>query len=255
MSERRVFTESEISEILIRAAKLQEEAPAENATYAPGFTRDELLRMATELGLDHEFIEQAIRQQGASSVTETRGRTFLGVPFGTEVEHILDGEVPTDRYDLLAETIGGRALSRGQGIRQLGRSLTGPYVAGAAAGTFTVTPRDGRTRVRFRFSPYVAYFCTMHWIGLICLMLFPILIGNGKLPVAQGVISMLVGLGLGWMAFGALARDGLNTMKKKAADVADKLQEEVDALRENLGKPTVAESSTEQVAKTQDQST
>lgn len=239
MAEKRVFSEAEISEIFMRAAKMQEEAPTEDAVYAPGFTRDELLRMATELGLDHEFIEAAIRQQG-NSVVEKKGRTILGVPFGTEVEHIIEGEVPTDRYDLLAEVVGGSPTMRGPGVRQLGKSLTGPFHAGVASGTFTITPRDGRTRVRFRHSPLIAYFMTMHWIALLCLVAFPVSIGEGSIPVIPGLIAMFTCLALGWLAFGALARNGVEKTRARAAEVAERLQDEVDALRENLAKPTVS---------------
>jgi len=243
MAERRVFSEKEVSEILLRAAKLQEQAPVEQATYAPGFTKDELLRVAAELGLSTEYLERAIRESDAS-VTETEGKVVLGVPFGTEIEHIIEGEVPVDRYDIIADAIGKMDAQAMLGVRQLGKTLTGPYKEGLNHATFTITPRDGRTRLRFRYSPFIAYFVTMHWMGLVSLVLFPILMGSGVLNVGQGLAGMLLGLAGGWAAWGAVARMGLDKMRRKADEVAAKLQDEVDALRTNLSRP-VAQSATD----------
>lgn len=52
---KRIFSEQEASEILQRAAKLQEEDRESDPAYTPGITAEELERIAHEAGIDPNF--------------------------------------------------------------------------------------------------------------------------------------------------------------------------------------------------------
>ena len=59
MSEREFFSEQEATEIIKRAAALQERLQS-SSTDNPGLTREELIRVAGEMGLYHESVLKAI---------------------------------------------------------------------------------------------------------------------------------------------------------------------------------------------------
>src|SRR5579859_3641216 len=90
-----VFSEKEVSEIMQRAAELQEK---EQAGYARGVTRDELVRIAEELGVSPEVLTRAIDEQ-----TERKARRPW--QFVREEERVVDGEIDPNDFDLILESL------------------------------------------------------------------------------------------------------------------------------------------------------
>lgn len=225
------FSESEVSEILLRAAEFQD-----TPSHANGFSRDDLVKMAAEMGLSREAVEAAIYRQ-RSDARVNPGRVFFGVPIGYEVEYTLPGEVPIERYDMISQILGTRHSKNG--IRQIGTTLTGAYHKGLNYGTFTLTPQNGETTVKFRYVPLLPYFLTLHWILIGTLIVGILLMANGGLSPIEGILGMVTSLAIGWTAFASLARSGAKKTRQLAEEIAQRLQRETVTLRDRISEPKI----------------
>lgn len=220
------FSDAEVSEILLRAAEIQE-----NPGVVSGFSKDDLVKMAAEMGLSRDAVEAAINRQ-RSVARENPGRSFFGVPVGYEVEYTLPGEIPVERYDMVSRILG--IGHHRNGVRQIGNILTGAYHRRMNYGIFTLTPQEGETNIKFRYVPLLPYFLTLHWILIGTLIVGSLLIANGGVSPIEGILGMVAALGVGWAAFAKLAQAGVAKTRELAKEMAQKLQEETVTLRDRL---------------------
>jgi len=142
-----LFSESEVGEIMRRAAELQESGSS--GGYVPGVTSDELARIATEIGISPKFLEQAVLEKVA---THKKGKSKGGV---IEIERIYPVEIDPENFDVLTENVKiypyanwGQGNIPSGGIAVLGKTLTSQVSGGWAAPFIKIVSRDGRTKLR-----------------------------------------------------------------------------------------------------------
>ena len=212
----RVYSEQEASEILQKAAKMQE-SQGGGPDYTPGITFDELQRIAAEAGIDPKVLQQALAE---GSTPKEKAKW----PF--EIERVLDGELAADDFDVVLEAMG--PAHRRQSITQVGRTLSGNLWTGTGMTALQVSSRNGRTRLSMKSNPFFAFFT----------VLYPLFIAAG---VGSGIASenaaaylipfiWLIGLILG----AALTPFSLRHHRKKADLKMEELETRIsEALAEN----------------------
>lgn len=146
----RVYSEQEASEILQKAAKMQE-TQGGGPDYTPGITFSELQRIATEAGIDPKILEQALNE-GSTTVEKSKW------PF--EIERVVDGELAADDFDVVLEAMG--PAHRRQAITQVGRTLSGNIWTGTGMTALQVSSRNGRTRLSMKSNPFFAFFTVLY---------------------------------------------------------------------------------------------
>lgn len=203
--------------IIKRAVQIQEREPA--STYSSGITKDELERIAGEVGISREALEKAIRDQAGLPATTK----FKWVQ---ETSRVLDGEVAPENFDVITPYLGmqGRA-----GVVQLGRSIQGSVTTGMTTSNVQISSRNGRTKVDVRSLPVlpVVFGGQLAFFG--CMF--------GSILGSSGQVNPVVGAG---MVVAGIA-SGLFTLIKgtiwghqKSAELAQKV---TDALAEELQQP------------------
>lgn len=213
-----VFSEQEASQILQRAVQLHE-SQGQADPYTPGITREELDRIAQEVGVSTEFLAQAIKESQSSS--HKTGPLRLTEEF----EHVIDGELDPKNFDVIAEVAGGGMGQRG--LRQIGRSVEGMVGTGPTLSKLNVSSRHGRTKIHVNSTPF----------GAIMLGLYPCFIaglmssiglagsGHGSAAIATGLGFTVLGSGL----FTVLLRKGHQAAQRLVEKVRSRVEEETNA--------------------------
>ncbi len=213
MSERKpVFSEREASEIILRASKLQEE---EQIAYTPGVTREELVRMAAELGVDPNVLERAITEQDQRR--EKRPFSLI-----REEERVVEGEIDPGDFDLVLEQMKTRRSRRHPAV-QIGKTLRAQAVSGGSLQNVEVTSRKGRTRISVKHFPFLPLFATLYPAFIGSLMAGGPLIGHGQPALAGALATGLFGAALVAM------RTWLARGNQGTTELADKLQRVISA--------------------------
>lgn len=236
----KLYAESEIGQIMRRAAELQEEGSSEG--YVPGVSSEELYRIAKEAGIDPRFLEKAIAE-GASKVETKKAKSGL-----SEIERVYPVEIAPENFDVITEYVKTLPLTThpksgavSGGMSQIGRTLQGQVSAGWANPYIKVTSREGRTRLNVTSDNSTAIAMSILWI--IPLMLCPV-IGAALLPIAGAIMALLV------VSLSVLTYRGITKKANEATvDTADKLERAIlengTSLRENLQKANEPQVSTE----------
>ncbi|MCW5935744.1 MAG: hypothetical protein KIT11_00360 [Fimbriimonadaceae bacterium] len=212
-SHREIFSESEAGEIVQRAVELQETTRAQE--YTPGVTREELAKIASEVGIDMDYLEQAIRER-----FNPPAKKGLGSVFPQPVERVTEGELHPEDYDLLAEELPTRASQAPPS--QVGRTLSAKVMSGLTMADVSITARNGRTRVKVSPLPILPLIFggQMALIGTI--VGSSMIAENG--PLAVGVAVIAAGLAGGL----SLGLYGLRQAKSVAQRLAEKLIRRID---------------------------
>lgn len=222
MSNEELFSEKEVAEIVKQAAELQERSAAGGPPYSPGVSRDELERVAKEMGIDLAYLDQAIQSRLESQ--NNSGPQFFGAKFVREIEKVIPGELPPEDFDVIMDEIGPKR--KAQFTAQVGRSLNSSVSSGLGYGQLNVTSRDGRTRLRMRS---IALFP-----GL--LVFYPAFMGTAitlgaltnhhvHLPLIYVCAIVLAVLTSAWGLFGLLTRRSHKAMQDLADRVAFRISE------------------------------
>lgn len=212
---KKIFSESEATNIIRRAAELQEANVSE--TYTPGVSEEDLQRIAKEVGISPEYLQKAMLGQVATP-SGTIG--FMG--FGYTVERVVEGELKAEDFDVVAETF-PTSTSRA-GLTQIGRSIQGSVMAAGQMVQVTVTARSGRTRIKLRATPVLqlVFGIEAFVFGLIA----AIAGGTSASPIPIAIGAALATLGV-WLLFFAH-----QSSHKKIEDLANKLAEDIAAVAE-----------------------
>lgn len=220
-----VFSEQQVQQILKRAVELHEKSQA--TPYTPGITRDELQRIADELGVSTVFLEQAIADNKAP---ETRSKLTLTKEF----EEVVEGELSPDNFDVLTPMFYSTAPNGGP--RQVGRSLQAQTWAGLGYANVEVTSRNGRTKIKAKSSP----------LGAMLIGAYPALvaaiIGSASLGGA-GHAHFIPAVWAAAVAAGTLGFRGV--LKAGHDSVGNLVQRMKDAVIENKESPLIEENSAE----------
>ena len=142
----RRFSEKEIGLILKRASELQVQEPTgTREDEAGGLSLEELEQVAREAGIDPTYIRRAASDIATAGVAP-ESTPFLGAPVRLEFERTVDREVAASAYETLMEEI-QQALGPGV-VNTLGRSFAWHSTNVQRQVAVTITPRQGRTRIR-----------------------------------------------------------------------------------------------------------
>lgn len=221
---KQIFSEQEVAKILRRATEIAESRNA--SAYTPGVTREELERIAHEVGIDPAVLEDAI---AAKDDVESR-KKFLSLV--TEAEFVLDGELDPNDYDRVFpdSALGGKG-----GLVQVGRSAGFHRAIALSLTRLSVESRLGRTKIKMRSNPFFA--------GL--LTLYPALVGTiitlAEAPAsAQGIVApaLLAGWAAVTAAFVGLSQWSANRTVEYTKETRDRVQEEIEEGRNRLARAT-----------------
>jgi hypothetical protein len=222
-----VFSEKEASEVLQRAARLQEERGGASS-YAPGISHDELVRIATEAGIAPENLEAAIH---AASQNPAK-RSFLNLV--EEVERVVDAELDPENFDVLLDAA-KPTRQRRHPARQVGRTFSMQTNYRGSLYNIEVTSRNGRTRIRVASMPFLAYLMSLHPAIFITILGAGPMAGHGNGAAAAAFALAVIMIGI--MAFVALARRGSNNTAELADRLETAVREATTAKLQNLGGP------------------
>lgn len=236
----RRYTEQEVALVIKRAAELQSQASQVVEQEQSGLSLVELQQIAREAGLDPALVRRAATELDTRHTTAPRSR-FLGAPSVLTLERTIDGEVPTDEYEVIVEEI-RRAFNDNGYASTLGRSLawsSSPLAMGRHGNqsrvNVTVTPRNGRTTIRVEESlkPLAG--------GLFGGIMGGMGGGTSGLSIAAGVgmHSVVIGAGM-WLAIVA-ATYGLSRtiFTRVARSRGERLHRVLDRIAEHVAATAV----------------
>ena len=185
-------------------------------------TREELARVAKEMGIDPAYLDRAIQDRMSSG--KSPGFKFLGAELSREVERVVPGELPPEDFDVVMDEIGPRRKT--QFTTQVGRSLNSSISSGLGHGHLSVTSRDGRTRLRTRSLAIFPGLITIYpaFIGTVIALAK---LSESHLVVPQWLPATLaVGIfALAWGVFVVLSRRSHDAMKHLVDRIADRIAE------------------------------
>ena len=224
MSKKRLYSDTEISAVLKRAAELHRD---QGPTDTSGLTLAELEQIAAEVGIDPAFVKTA-----ATELEEGRTDTgfhLWGGPLSVDLERIVEGEVSEAKWEEIVMEIRLIFGAAGQ-TGQLGRSLE--WIHGDQTGErahVTLTPMAGQTRIRIFtrmtdwavgiHAPLVAA-STIPAIVLVALLQLGLVLNTGVFLLTVATAFMLARL-----AFGTLARRQERKARKLLARLDDLIAE------------------------------
>lgn len=249
---KRIFSEQEASEILQRAAKLQEDDRDSHSSYTPGITEDELERIAHEAGIDPNFLRRAMEKATSSEKKNTK------VQLEQVFERVVEGEIEPENFDLVIEDVraGQRQRQSGNqgGIQQIGRRIFGTVMCGPAIGKMNITSRNGRTRIEVRTGPFFPLFLSLYPPFIISLV--AIAVTAERAPGIGAAIAAILLTGAFPLAK-FLLRRGHKAGEELADSLSAKAQEAVDIqnseLQKRLAQSTPAPASEEVAAEVRPQ--
>lgn len=209
--EKRVFSEKEASDIVRRAAVLHEQAQESASPYTPGVTREELERIAKEVGIDVAFLDRAILEG-------TRPESRKGpLHLTEEFERVIEGELDPNDFDVVTGALKMMRVQHGVAAAQVGRSLTATAWTGLSQAYVTVSSRNGRTRLNVKSNALFAWLFALHPAFILSIIAMGATAEAGAALVGIGIVA---GLALaGWAGFRALLKAG----HRRAGELADRI--------------------------------
>ena len=162
-------------------------------------------------------------------------RKVLGFPTLIECERVIQGELAPENFDIVSYVVGRVDLANVGHcyVTQIGRGLSVKFVKGWVTGSIEIQSRGGKTRLFCRASSShgVSFWILFAFIWVFLLM-----------AVVQGgpVLGFIV-LGVGcliplafFVPMRRSASASLEGVQRKVDEIAAKIAEENDALRQNL---------------------
>lgn len=214
--EERIFSEQEVSQILNRAVELTEQQSERG--YAPGITRQELERIAKEVGVSPNALLQAISElQG--SVSNTKGTFHLSEEF----ERVIEGEMDPDMFDVILEDLKPLANAGQPHASQIGRKLSASIWTGISQAKIDVTARNGRTKLVVKSNSLYQGLMTLYPAVFGALISVGVLADHGKASMGVAIGGLILGAGVA--AFTALTRLGHRKAEKIANDLRSRIAE------------------------------
>lgn len=234
----KLFSETEVGDIMRRAAELQEKGSATG--YVPGVTQIEMSRMASEIGIDPKFLEIAIQERGSAALAKS-------LPLYPTIERVYPVEIDVDDYDVITEYIkpyptmnaNGTASS---GLVQVGRTLSGKAACSWANPDFKVTSRDGRTKVVVTSDQGTP-------IGISCIWLIPAIgsfISMFKISPPAGIIGMAVSAIFSYFTYKGAAKKSSEMTAQVAESIEKSITEYMDSRPKISSSPVVTETATDE---------
>ncbi|MEI7577567.1 MAG: hypothetical protein WCK51_11795 [Armatimonadota bacterium] len=213
MSEK-LFSESEVAEIIRRAGELQEEKSVEG--YVPGVAAHELMQLAQEVGIRPEYLELALRERQEKAAPATKN--------ADRIERVIPVEIDPDDYDVItdglrlipASSVNGTTSG---GISQFGRTMLGQVRESWDNPHFKLSSRGGRTKIEVWTDKSAA-------LGISFLWMMPLIFSAGAFKVG-GIVAGFVALFLVIGAAVATYRGMLQKSAQAVLKVADRLEQSI----------------------------
>lgn len=214
-----VFSEQQVAEIIQRAAQIQMQQPL---AYTPGITREELLRIAKELGVSPEALQQAVHEHINQPNSQPPG-------FNPTFERVVEGELDPSDFDIITDEISVRSRRGQEMIRQVGRSLTSSVTSGIGSANLEVNARGGRTKISVKSQPVITGLVSLYPAAVIAGIVGPN-IAQSAAGTPAGLAAAIAILAAGTGLFFGLHKHNV----RKARELADRLS---DAIRKHLDSP------------------
>ena len=241
MSDDKIFSEQEATELVLSAAKMQEEEPESTDVYVPGIRLGELKRMAKELGVEEKYLLKAVEaktgQAFGGGAEPGRQKGFLGMEWYRHYEAVVDGELPPEHFDIVVEELQGTggAVQGGSAVSAMvGRMIEGTMAKGMGHGSLKVVSRNGRTRIVAKSDFTMPFLTTAFPAMLVSMVLFlTAAVGKVMLPwvaFGLGVAILLAGI----IVSGYLAPGGHRRIGEQFRKIVDKIEAENESLRGRL---------------------
>lgn len=215
MAKDQLYSESEIAEIVRRAAELQEQGSAKG--YVPGVTGEELSRLAAEVGIDPVYLDKALseRLSGQTPPPKAKGKN--------EIERVLPVEIRPENFDLITESVRIMPTTTTNGVTtggmsQVGRSMTGQIMGGWTNPYFKITSRGGRTKLNVWTGNETAVVLSFLW-------LFPLIFG----PIVAGKLSGALAAGLVALACVVGCIASFWTISRKVQQITREVAKEMES--------------------------
>jgi len=234
----RIYSEKETQEILRRAAQLEKQKPH---TTGVGLTLSDLKRVATEVGLDPAFIEEAARTL-ETKPSRKREKGVFGAGYSVVVEHVIPRPLDDELWSVVVDE--ARRSFNQVGIDS-GRSSSRVWthaMYGYMYQSVTADSRRGKTYLRAEYK--------MHNEATIWLIPFFLILFSGlsAIPFFQGdalwlfplmSLLMVAGTVLSRHAYAKMA-DGIEAkMHAMFSRVEGWLEEEAPAVRDAAPTPSI----------------
>lgn len=217
MANEPVFSEQEASKIIQRAVELSEQENTE--VYKPGVTRDELERIAKEVGVPTAALARAI----AEAAKAHPGRQ----PFrlAEEFERVVEGELDPSQYDLVIDGLKPMAKAGQPLASQVGRTLSMTTWTGVGQAKVDLTSRNGRTKVKVRSNALLQAVMTLHPAFITSIIAMGALTERGMAGLGAGIA--IAAMSVGATLFSILTRRGHQKAEHLADQLKDKIQETI----------------------------
>ncbi|NNE47941.1 MAG: hypothetical protein HKN37_14920 [Rhodothermales bacterium] len=229
MPGKRVYTESEFSAVLKRAAELQR---IEGVDDSPGLYLEELQEIAVDVGIDPDHVKRAAFE--LDEAEPEKGDYWLGGPTDIDLEWIVEGEMSDEKWeDALGEI--RRAFSAEGEIRREGRTRDWVH-RDQMGGRVHVSMSPARNQTRIRIS-----YGMKEWLWLYVVFLS---IGIAPVAVQYALLNLSAWLETGiavfvMMAFYMVGWLSFRTFTHKQDSKARKLLARLDNLLAEAGTDTV----------------
>lgn len=223
----RHFSEQEVSQVILRASELQERLAPDGEVARPhGVRESELVRIATELGLEERFVRDAIQDPVTFAPTDrgslaaldrTLERTCPGLPGSEAFEIALDEFGPSSGIQ--------------SGPTTVGDTMTYQSMAGMSHCEMLVSKKGGRTRVKVGVSTFLPVIA----VALPILMATAIIAGTvGKAAgPAIGWGIAIAGLAANWVITRAVNKWSNRKVEQKLDALMDRLQREAQKVSQD----------------------
>ncbi len=240
MGDHHTYSDQQVKDILMKAVELQQQGTLDAGTTEGGLSKEQLAKMAAELGIDPKYLDAAIDQARVTR-QEDKGLTFLGVPLARNHHAVVEGELDPERFDVIVPELGNPGMNSHLGGSQVGRSLTARVSKGMAFGPISVVSRDGKTRIEARQAAFVGFMA-----GMYPALITSIMVGAGMIGHGHAMAGSLIAGGIlaaGFTAFRFMALRGDRSMKEIVSRVAEVVAEETKAqgVRANLAGATAVD--------------
>ncbi|MBX3120241.1 MAG: hypothetical protein KF784_14340 [Fimbriimonadaceae bacterium] len=248
MRENDRFTDKEASAILRRAMEI--ESSKGEISHPDGLTRDDLARVASEVGIEPKNVEEAIRQYQELDMITTQER-WLGAPEEYEIERMLDVELSEESWQAMVGEMNAQ-FSEQNGGNISGNTYSWRHKHGLGYVHVLAQKQGGKTLLRLKshIDDGVA-------VGLIITCFTALLTAIGvfsiaALPIAGKVMLALASVGVWLQILRGFAGNAYRRDKAKMRKLFNRLEEAAythteSNLRENLAQPTADQTPVEEI--------
>ncbi len=190
MAGNRLYTTNEIKALLERATELQKKQPG---SAKEGLTLEELEQIASDSGIDPEYIRQAISEQKTSPASGTKFH-ILGGPISQEAGKEIPYTMSAANWEMIVQEARRTFRKSGGDLQELGNSLewVSPDQKFMQV-SVSATPSETNTRLFVSTSYGKIAFMAYYFGFVITLISLGIYLGHSELPTITNISILLAG--------------------------------------------------------------